>query len=67
MMFKSVLGNMYLMDPNGIWEASKKTLIFIIGLHEEVKIFPRLKKKRKTQEVINVKRKQEDTRRCKKE
>lgn len=33
---------MYLMDSNGVWEASKKTLIFIVGLHEEVKVLLRL-------------------------
>lgn len=26
------------MDSNGVWEASKQTLIFIVGLHEEVEV-----------------------------
>lgn len=30
------------MDPDGVWEASKKTLVFIVGLHEEVEVFPGL-------------------------
>lgn len=37
---------MYLMNANGVWEASQKTLILIVGLHEEVKIFPWLQSKK---------------------
>lgn len=29
---------MYLVNTNGVWEASKKTLIFIVGLHKEVEV-----------------------------
>lgn len=47
---------MYLMDSNGVWEASEEPLVFIVGLHEEVEVFPWLwnevnghKKKRRRQ------------------
>lgn len=33
------------MNTNGVWEASKKTLIFIVGLHKEVEVLPGLEKK----------------------
>lgn len=31
------------MDRNGVWEASEKTFVFIVGLHEEVEVFLGLK------------------------
>lgn len=44
------------MDPNGVWEASEKTFVFIVGLHEEVEVFFGLEKKEaKKQEKINGK------------
>lgn len=30
---------MYLMNSDGVWEAAKKTLVLIVCLHEEVKVF----------------------------
>lgn len=30
---------MHLMNADGVWEASEKTLVLIVGLHEEVKVF----------------------------
>jgi len=32
----------YLMHGNGVREAAQQTLVFIVGLHEEVEVFPRL-------------------------
>lgn len=29
----------HLMNADGVWEASEKTLILIVRLHEEVKVF----------------------------
>ena len=48
---------MYLMDSNGVRETSKKTLVFIVGLHEEVEVFPRLEKEQKDEAFgVEVKR-----------
>lgn len=41
---------MHLMNADGVWEASEKTLVLIVGLHEEVKVFLWLQGKRNTQE-----------------
>lgn len=43
------------MDPNGVWEASEKTFVFIVGLHEEMEVFFGLKNSthKKKQEKIN--------------
>lgn len=38
----------YLMNTNGVWEASKKTLIFIVGLHKEVEVLLGLERKSQT-------------------
>lgn len=47
----------YLMDPNGVWEASEKTFVFIVGLHEEVEVFFGLKNSKKTRKDKWVKEK----------
>lgn len=44
---------LYLMDPNGVREAPQKTLIFIVGLHEEVEVFPGLYREQ-TQETRKI-------------
>lgn len=41
------------MDPNGVREAPQKTLIFIVGLHEEVEVFPGLYREQ-TQETRKI-------------
>ncbi len=46
---------MYLMDSDGVREASKKTLIFIVGLHKEVEVFLGLRREqRRRQKKKNV-------------
>lgn len=37
------------MNADGVWEASQKTLILIVCLHEEMKVFLWLQGKKNTQ------------------
>lgn len=37
------------MNADGVWEASQKTLILIVCLHEEMKVFLWLQEKKNTQ------------------
>lgn len=40
---------MYLMNADGVWEASQKTFILIVCLHQEVKVFLWLQWKKNAQ------------------